>query len=85
MISLISLPKVIPKSFSIWRKFQIMPLVQPTIIGNDDILLFGAKNSRRPKRANHGARPCSSFMRRLKRREIHGRYKSHEGGEEYED
>ncbi len=24
-------------------------------------------------------------MRRLKRREIHGKYKSHEGGEEYED
>ena len=24
------------------------------------------RNSRKPKKANHGARPCSSFMRKLK-------------------
>ena len=38
----------------------------------DSILLFG-RNSRVPNRANHGARPCSSYMRRLK---IKGYYKS---------
>lgn len=26
------------------------------------------RNSKRPKRANHGARPCSSVMRKLKKR-----------------
>ena len=26
------------------------------------------RNSRVPKKANHGARPCSSVMRRLKKR-----------------
>ena len=25
------------------------------------------RNSRIPKKANHGARPCSSFMRKLKK------------------
>jgi hypothetical protein len=25
------------------------------------------RNSKRPKKANHGARPCSSVMRRLKK------------------
>ena len=25
------------------------------------------RNSRKPKKANHGARPCSSFMRKLKK------------------
>ena len=26
------------------------------------------RNSRKPKKANHGARPCSSYMRRLKKK-----------------
>ena len=26
------------------------------------------RNSRRPKKANHGARPCSSVMRKLKKK-----------------
>ena len=26
------------------------------------------RNSKRPKKANHGARPCSSVMRQLKKR-----------------
>jgi uncharacterized membrane protein len=29
------------------------------------------RNSKQPKRANHGARPCSSVMRRLKYRAFH--------------
>ena len=32
----------------------------------DEILVKG-RNSRRPKKANHGARPCSSYMRKLKK------------------
>jgi len=28
----------------------------------------GARNRREPKRANHGALPCSSVIRRLKRK-----------------
>ena len=45
--------------------------------------MFGGKNSRVPKRANHGARPCSSFMRRLKRKKLFGKYKEEKGWEEY--
>lgn len=26
------------------------------------------RNSRKPKKANHGARPCSSYMRQLKQK-----------------
>lgn len=26
------------------------------------------RNSRKPKKANHGARPCSSYMRKLKQK-----------------
>lgn len=38
------------------------------------------RNSRRPKKANHGARPCSSVMRNLKKK---GWYqKIREGGGE---
>ena len=33
----------------------------------DDINVKG-RNSRRPKKANHGARPCSSYMRKMKQK-----------------
>ena len=31
-----------------------------------DTLNLKGRNSRKPKKANHGARPCSSYMRKLK-------------------
>lgn len=80
------LPNIsIPKIISIWKPFKIQPLVIPEIFTSEYLSLFGQKNSRKPNRANHGARPCSSFMRRLKRRELHGKFKAHEGGEEFEE
>ncbi len=33
------------------------------------------RNGRWPKRANHGARPCSSVMRRMKKKEFYKRWK----------
>lgn len=33
------------------------------------------RNGRWPKRANHGARPCSSVMRRMKKKEYYKRWK----------
>ena len=33
------------------------------------------RNGRWPKRANHGARPCSSVMRRMKKREYYKQWK----------
>lgn len=36
---------------------------------------FLHKNSRQPKQANHGARPCSSFMRRLRLKKVLNRGK----------
>lgn len=59
-------------------------LIIPTIQDNEFILHVG-KNSRKPKRANHGARPCSSYMRRLKRRSLYGRFKEDKGIEDYSD
>ena len=32
----------------------------------EDLIEAKGRNSRKPKKANHGARPCSSFMRKLK-------------------
>ena len=32
------------------------------------ILDVKGRNSRRPKKANHGARPCSSYMRKMKQK-----------------
>ena len=37
------------------------------------------RNSRTPKQANHGARPCSSVMRRIKRRQRFGPKWKHKG------
>ena len=44
---------------------QVMDL---NIEGNEDGLQMKGRNSRRPKKANHGARPCSSYMRKLKQK-----------------
>ena len=40
-------------------------------LGLDDsseAIQMKGRNSRRPKKANHGARPCSSYMRKLKQK-----------------
>lgn len=34
------------------------------------------RNARAPKKANHGARPCSSVMRRERRKESYRRWKA---------
>ena len=34
----------------------------------DDELITKGRNSKVPKKANHGARPCSSHMRKLKKK-----------------
>jgi hypothetical protein len=44
-----------------------------------EAVLWLGKNSRAPKRANHGARPCSSVMRRLRRREVFRNKEQHKG------
>lgn len=33
------------------------------------------RNARAPKKANHGARPCSSVMRRMKKRQHYKKWK----------
>lgn len=38
-------------------------------------ILFLNRNARVPKKANHGARPCSSVMRREKKKESYRRWK----------
>ena len=45
-------------------------LSQPTVPtpASDFSLEVKGRNSRRPNKANHGARPCSSVMRKLKKK-----------------
>jgi hypothetical protein len=44
----------------------------PVSVEEDNITTeMKGRNSKAPKRANHGARPCSSVMRRLKARAYH--------------
>lgn len=45
-----------------------MNLIKPTISLPDMGILFLNRNARVPKKANHGARPCSSVMRRERRK-----------------
>lgn len=40
---------------------------ESSIVDNEAVEVKG-RNSRKPKKANHGARPCSSFMRKLKKK-----------------
>ena len=42
---------------------------------NDDHILQLNRNARMPKLANHGARPCSSVMRRLKKKGNYQKWK----------
>lgn len=41
----------------------------------EDSILQVNRNARKPKRANHGARPCSSYMRRLRRKNIYKKWR----------
>lgn len=43
-------------------------LDEPVNMDDVDELITRGRNSRRPKKANHGARPCSSHMRKLKKK-----------------
>ena len=47
---------------------------QPVVIGDYSILQMN-RNARTPKKANHGARPCSSVMRRLKKKNLYRKMK----------
>lgn len=58
--------------------FQILNSYIRQLMADDFILKLG-KNSRMPKQANHGARPCSSVMRRMRRRELIRRKWKHIG------
>ena len=39
-------------------------------INDDNVLQMMNRNNRKPKRANHGARPCSRWARRMKKNKI---------------
>jgi hypothetical protein len=45
----------------------IIPFEEPSDFMIEEIYAKG-RNSRMPKKANHGARPCSSYMRKLKKK-----------------
>lgn len=45
-------------------------------------ILFLNRNARVPKKANHGARPCSSVMRRERKKEVYRRWKRNTPGDQ---
>lgn len=60
----------IPKIFEL--DLETNPLERDIL---DEAILNLHRNSRKPNRANHGARPNSSYMRRLKHRDYHSKIK----------
>lgn len=58
---------------SIWRSIIATAQYQLALPALD--ILFMNRNARVPKKANHGARPCSSVVRREKRKENYRRWK----------
>ena len=45
-------------------------------------ILFLNRNARIPKKPNHGARPCSSVMRRERKKEVYRRWKRNTPGDQ---
>ena len=58
--------KLIPRIFQLDLEVQTL---ERNI--QEEAILKLHRNSRKPNRANHGARPCSSYMRRLKHKDYH--------------
>lgn len=50
-------------------------LFQTLALSLENAILQLNRNGRLPKKPNHGARPCSSVMRRLRRKESYKRWK----------
>lgn len=46
----------------------VMGIFSPLALQLENAILQLNRNGRFPKRANHGARPCSSVMRRMKKK-----------------
>ncbi len=78
-------PRMITSSWSsvqtLWRPVELPTLgdMNKSLKTADDLLseaiLQLNRNARPPKLSNHGARPCSSFMRRLKKKGAYRRWK----------
>ena len=51
-----------------WQLAAVDQTLQLDIDSEAEALQMKGRNSRRPKKANHGARPCSSYMRKLKQK-----------------
>ena len=66
-----------PTQFDLYQNFDYIqkldlgePIEELNIDGEkvDTSIEVKGRNSRKPKKSNHGARPCSSYMRKLKLR-----------------
>lgn len=57
-------PRLITMPSSISSTISTTIIDMNTLINDNLGILFMNRNARVPKRANHGARPCSSVMRR---------------------
>ena len=54
----------------------VRSLFESIAISIENAILQLNRNGRFPKRPNHGARPCSSVMRRLKKKEYYKRWRT---------
>ena len=63
-----------PSRFSIMQMNSQQPIIDMDYsqimneVKEEAGLEMKGRNSRKPKKANHGARPCSSYMRQLKQK-----------------
>lgn len=76
--NLFKFPKVVQFLENLTSRNLVVPSTQITIpfpINSDLTILKVNRNARAPKLANHGARPCSSVMRRLRKSGNYKRWK----------
>lgn len=59
----------------IWMSLIWKGLFESLAQSLENAILQLNRNGRFPKRPNHGARPCSSVMRRLKKKEAYKRWR----------
>ena len=85
---LFSWARMMPTKSLLFNPFQnlqgLLRTLLPPVALDWNILQLN-RNARKPKKANHGSRPCSSVMRRLKKRQFYKKWKENVPPELQED
>lgn len=87
-LMLFSWARLIPAPLQLFSPFQNLKGLIRTILPPATLdwnILQLNRNARKPKKANHGSRPNSSVMRRLKKRQFYKKWKESTPAELQED